>query len=110
MVVGLSATPPDRMDRCKRVMQRRPGPTLISPEPGIGADGQAGHGRVVPGGQVVPEQWILLEREVLIGAQIVDAELAGSWLFGGGLLFEEQHIGFYALGVEDAGGKTQHGV
>jgi hypothetical protein len=51
-----------------------------------------------------------LEREVLVGAQVVDPELAGPGLRGGGLAVEEEDVGLDALGVEDAGGQAQEGV
>ena len=45
-----------------------------------------------------------------VGAQVLDPQLAGPRGFGGGLLVEEQHICFHALGVEQAGGQAQQGV
>lgn len=48
--------------------------------------------------------------EVLVGAQIVDPEAFGPRLFAGLFSFEEQHVGFHALGVEDAGGQAQQGM
>src|SRR5690606_14653845 len=49
-----------------------------------------------------------------VGAQVVDPYVLGAvfvlvFVFGAAL-GKKQHIGFYALGVEDAGGQAQDGV
>ena len=55
-------------------------------------------------------QRIRLEREVLVGAQVVDPEVLSPGLFVGGFALKEEHVGLHALGVEDAGGQAQQGV
>src|SRR5207248_2510775 len=49
-----------------------------------------------------------LEREVHIGAQVVDPERLGPRRLAGGLAVEEENVGLDALGVEDAGGHEAH--
>ena len=54
---------------------------------------------------------VLLECEVLIGAQVVDPELARPRRLALGLaLEEEQIVGLDALSVEDTGGEPEQGV
>ena len=47
-----------------------------------------------------------LEREMHVGAQVLDPQLAGPRGFGGRPLVEEQHVRLHALGVEQAGGQA----
>ena len=68
---------------------------------------------VVAGDEVVEVgalQWVFFEREVLVGAQVVDPELFRPRLFLRGLAVEEQDVGLHALRVEDAGGQAQQRV
>ena len=60
--------------------------------------------------QVPALERILLEREVHVGAQVVDPELLGPRLFARRLLVEEQHVRLHALGVEDARGQARQRV
>ncbi len=60
--------------------------------------------------QVVAAERVGLEGEILVGAQVVDPQVFGPGGFAGGFALEEQHVGFDALGVEDAGGQAQQGV
>ena len=55
-------------------------------------------------------QWVFFEREVFVGAEIVDPELFGPRLFLRRLAVEEKHVRLHALGVEDAGGQAQERV
>jgi len=48
-----------------------------------------------------------LEREVHVGAEVVDPKLLGPRGFGGGLAVEEQDVGLDALSIEDAGRQAQ---
>jgi len=49
-----------------------------------------------------------------VGAKVVDPDVFGAVFFlqfvFGAALGEEQHIGFYALSIKDAGGQAQDGV
>ena len=66
--------------------------------------------RVVAGDEVVEVaalQCAFLEREVLVGAQIVNPQRLRPRLFAGGFAVEEQDVGLYALRVEDAGRQAQ---
>jgi hypothetical protein len=60
--------------------------------------------------EVAALQWVFLEREMFVGAQIVDPELLCPGFLRGGFAVEEEDVGLDALGVEDAGGQTQQGV
>jgi hypothetical protein len=55
-------------------------------------------------------QRVGLEREVLVGAQVVDPQLLGPRGFAGAFLLKEQHVGLHALRVEQARGQAQQGV
>ena len=66
----------------------------------------AGHGIV----QVRPGQRVGLQREVLVGAQVVDPQVARPRRLAGWPAVEEQHVGLDPLGVEHAGGQPQQGV
>jgi hypothetical protein len=50
------------------------------------------------------------EREMFVGAQIVDPKLLRPGFLGGGFAVEEQDIGLDALGLKDAGGQTKQSV
>jgi hypothetical protein len=50
---------------------------------------------------VLAAEGVLLEGEILVGAEVVDPQLPGP---GGGV--EEEDVGFDALGAEDAGGQA----
>src|SRR5687767_5440279 len=69
--------------------------------------------RAVAGHELV-EVWsvqaVRLEREVLVGAQVVDPEGARPGRRAGRLAVEEQDVRLYALGVEDAGRQPQQGM
>ena len=68
---------------------------------------------VVAGDEVVQVgalQRIGLEREVLVGAEVVDPEVLCPRCLAGRLAVEEQDVGLHALGVEDAGRQPQQGV
>ena len=60
--------------------------------------------------QVLPLERIGLEREVHVGAQVVNPELAGPRGLTGRLLVEEQHVSLHALGIEQSGGQAQQSV
>ena len=60
--------------------------------------------------QIFALQWIGLEREVLVGAEVVDPELLGPGGLARRLLVEEEHVGFHALRIEEAGRQTQERV
>jgi hypothetical protein len=62
---------------------------------------EAGHELI----QVFAAEGVLLEGEVLVGAEVVHPQLPGP---GGGV--EEEDVGLDTLGVEDAGGQAQQGV
>ena len=66
----------------------------------------AGHELV----QVGPRQRVLLEREILVGAQVVDPQLVGCRLLAARPLVEEQHVGLHPLGVEHPRGQPQQRV
>ena len=51
-----------------------------------------------------------LEREVLVGAQVVDPDGLGPGVLCAGLAVEEEHVRLHALGVEDPGGEAQERV
>ena len=53
---------------------------------------------------------VFLEREMQVGAQVVDPELPRPRLFLRGLAVEEEDVRLHALRVEDAGGQAQQGV
>ncbi len=62
---------------------------------------------VVAGDEVVEVgalEGVFLEREVLVGAQVVDPELAGPRFLLCGFAIEEENVGLNSLRVEDAGG------
>ena len=62
--------------------------------------------RVVAGDKIVEMcagEGIGAQREVLVGAQIVDPQSLGPVVRAGRFLIEEQHIGFDALGIENTG-------
>ena len=44
-----------------------------------------------------------LEREVLVGAQVIDPQIFGPGFFASGSVVEEQYVGFHPLGVENTG-------
>ena len=60
--------------------------------------------------QVGAGEGVGLQREVLVGAEVVDPERLGPWRFAGRLAVEEEDVGLDALGVEDAGGQPQQGM
>lgn len=60
--------------------------------------------------QVGARESVGLQREVLVSAEIVDPERARPGRFAGRLAVEEKHVGFDALGVEDAGWQPQQGM
>ena len=66
--------------------------------------------RPIAGHEVVevrsPER-LHLEREVLVGAQVVDPEPLGLRLLARGLGVEEQEVGLHPLGIEDPGRKPE---
>ena len=58
---------------------------------------------VVAGGEVVEVgsgEGVLLEGEVLVGAQVIDPQLAGLGGLGTLAAAEEQHVGLHSLGVQ----------
>ena len=55
-------------------------------------------------------QWVLLQGEMDVGAEIVDPNLLRLPLRGGGPLVEEDDVGLDAGLIEDAGGQSQDGV
>jgi hypothetical protein len=57
--------------------------------------------------QVLAAQRVGLQREVLVGAEVVDPQLLGPGLFAGDTAGKEQHVGLHALRVEDAGGQPR---
>jgi hypothetical protein len=68
---------------------------------------------LVAGDEVVevgPAERVGLEREVLVGSQVVDPQVRRPGGVGAGLAVEEQHVCLDALGVEDAGRQAQQGV
>jgi len=60
--------------------------------------------------EVFALKWIGLEREVLVGAEVVDPELLGPGGLARRFLVEEEHVGFHALRIEEAGRQTQERV
>jgi hypothetical protein len=51
--------------------------------------------------EVAAFEGIFLEREVLVGAEVVDPEFLGpGFFFGARFAVEEKHVGLHALGVE----------
>ena len=69
--------------------------------------------RVVAGDEVIEVaalEGVFLEREMQVGAQVVDPELLRPRLFLRGFAVEEEDVGLHALRVEDAGGQAQQGV
>ncbi len=52
----------------------------------------------------------MLEREVLVGAEVVDPELLCPRRLAGRLALEEEHVCLDALSAEDAGREPQEGV
>ncbi len=60
---------------------------------------EAGHVRRVSNAL----QLIFFQREMFVGAKIVDPELFCPSLFGGGFAVEQEDVGLHTLGVEDAG-------
>ena len=69
--------------------------------------------RVVAGDEVVEVaalERVFLEREMQVGAQVVNPELLRPRLFLRGLAVEEQDVRLHALRVEDAGGQAQQRV
>jgi hypothetical protein len=69
--------------------------------------------RIVAGNEIVQIsafEGILLEREVLVRAQIVNPEFLCPGLFLGGFAIEEEDIRFNALGVPEARSKDQSPV
>jgi hypothetical protein len=53
---------------------------------------------------------IRLEREVLVGPQVVNPELLSPWCFTGRLFVEEEDVSFHALGIKETGRQTQKRV
>src|SRR4051812_40289592 len=51
-----------------------------------------------------------LEREVLVGAEVIDPELLGPGGFARRLLVEEEYVGFHTLRIEETGRQTQERV
>lgn len=69
--------------------------------------------RVVAGQEVFEvgaAQRVFLQREVLVGAQIVDPHALGPRFFAGRFSVEEDDIRLHALGVEEPSGQAQDGV
>ena len=69
--------------------------------------------RVVAGDEVVEVgalEGVFLEREMQVGAQVVDPELCRPRLLLGGFAVEEEDVRLHALRVEDAGGQAQERV
>ena len=50
---------------------------------------------------------VFFQREMLVGAEVVDPELLGPRFFAGGFAVEEEDVGLHSLRVEDAGGQAQ---
>ena len=66
--------------------------------------------RVVAGDeliQVFTSELVGLQREVLVGAQVVDPEGPGPGRFAGRFAIEKQDVGFDTLCVEYAGRQTR---
>ena len=53
---------------------------------------------------------LLLEREMHVGAQVVDPQLVGPRLGAALFLLEEQHVGLHSRRVPNAGGQPQQRV
>ena len=47
---------------------------------------------------------------MLVGAEVVDPQLLGPRFFLSRFVLQEQHVGFDALGVEDARGQAEQSV
>ena len=60
--------------------------------------------------QVLAAQWVCLQREVLICAEVVDPQLLCPGLFAGDAAVEKHHIGLDSLRVEDARWQAQQRV
>jgi hypothetical protein len=60
--------------------------------------------------QVGSLEWVRLQCEVHVRPQVIHPQLLGPGFFLGGFGIEKQHVGFDALGVENAGGQAQQGV
>ena len=61
-------------------------------------------------GQVFVLEGTSTQREVLVGAEVIDPHALGPGPLTGGLPIKEEYVGFDALGVEDAGRKPEQGV
>jgi hypothetical protein len=61
-------------------------------------------------GQVLEAHGVALEGVMDVGAVVVVPNLFGPGFFGGGLIIEEEDVGFNALGVEKPGGQAQDGM
>ena len=53
---------------------------------------------------------IFFEGEMFVSAKVVNPERVRPRFLGGGFAGEEADVGLDALGVKDAGGKTEQGV
>jgi len=60
--------------------------------------------------QMFPPQGLGLQREMHIGAEVIDPQLVGPRRLAGRLGVEKQHIRLDALGVKNARGQAQQGV
>ena len=60
--------------------------------------------------QVGARERIGLEAEFYVGTQVVNPQFFRPGSFAGRLAVEEEHVGFDALGIEDAGGQAQKGM
>ncbi len=60
--------------------------------------------------EVGASEAVLLEGEVLVGAQVVEPDGLSPWGLTGWFAVEEDDVGLDALRVEDAGGQSQDGV
>jgi hypothetical protein len=60
--------------------------------------------------QVLTAQWVCLQCEVLVGAEVVDPQLLGPGLLAGNAAVEKEHIRLDPLRVEDARGQAQQRV
>ena len=68
---------------------------------------------IVTGDEVVEVdafECVFLEREMLVGAEIVNPKLSRPRFFSRGFAIEEQDVDLHALRVEDAGWQTQQRV
>ncbi len=55
--------------------------------------------------QVLTAQWVGLQREVLVGAEVIDRQLLSPGSLAGNTTVKEQDIRFQALCIENTGGQ-----